>query len=70
MQNLILSSNLLKKDQKYPFCIFEKKGFFIILARFKTSKTNADETGEKTEFFYIVLELNFATINGLGKPSC
>jgi hypothetical protein len=36
-------------------------------------KANADETAEEIEKFYIykcILELNFATINGLGEPIC
>ncbi len=46
--------------------------FFFILALLQTLNAKADERGQKREFFpyKCVLELNFATINGLREPIC
>jgi hypothetical protein len=40
--------------------------FYIIFALLQTLNANVDEMAQKK----CVLELNFASINGLGEPSC
>jgi hypothetical protein len=51
-----------------------KTFFFLVLAlTLQTWRPNAHEMARKNEkkvFLQYVLELNFATINGLGQPSC
>jgi hypothetical protein len=70
-----MESNLASKSVFFDAHIaffFKNKIFIVILELLQTLKANADKTAAKKQnFFYkCVLELYFATINGLGEPSC
>jgi hypothetical protein len=56
----------------YTNIAFLKEIFCLICTFKKNLNANADKTAQKTEIcsYKCVLELNFATINFLGEPSC